>query len=100
MSRNVELEWQDDNHDASTLEYVIQLTAIKTNGIIVNQTVDKGRTFALLQNLAPFTSYKVQIHAVNSAGSGMPSSPLEFQTLEESKQAHSHTHTHTNNLIN
>ena len=93
MSRTVELQWRDAESEgkagrpatASALEYLIELS--RSGGgpksSVVNQTVDKGRTFAVMPNLLPFTGYQVRVYAINYAGMGPPSDPLAFHTLEE-----------------
>ena len=50
---------------------------------VLNETVEAGRTFTVVNNLRPFTSYHVRVYAVNYAGTGPSSSPLTFETLEE-----------------
>lgn len=81
QSRAVELQWQDENTDP-LLQYWLQLTRV-SSGVTVNQTVESGRTSFSLQQLLPFTSYQIQVQAINSAGTGPPSLLVEFQTLEE-----------------
>lgn len=66
------------------LEYRVQLTRPGTTGWTFNQTIEaRGRSLVTLPHLHAFTVYEVQVSAINSAGIGPPSAPVQFQTHEE-----------------
>lgn len=81
QSRSAEVQWLDDDVDP-LLHYLVQLVRPAT-GWTFNYTVEAGRSLVVLPHLHPFTTYQVLVYAINSAGVGPPSTPLEFQTLEE-----------------
>ena len=81
QSRTAELQWMDEEVDP-LLEYRVQLNRPGT-GWTFNHTIEAGRSVITLPHLQPFTTYQVQVNAINSAGIGPPSAPLEFQTHEE-----------------
>ena len=80
QSRSAELEWLDDHSD---VQYRIQLSRPQPSNWSFNYSVESGRSVVTLPHLQPFTVYQVVINAINSAGIGPSSAPLEFQTLEE-----------------
>lgn len=84
QSRSAELQWLDDEEVDPLLEYRVQLTRPGTTGWTFNQTIEaRGRSLVTLPHLHAFTVYEVQVSAINSAGIGPPSAPVQFQTHEE-----------------
>lgn len=84
-ARSAEIQWLSATVSELPVEYRVQLIRPFTNWSF-NYTVSFNsdtRLATTLSHLRPYTNYLVSLNAVNSAGIGPSSPPLQFQTLEE-----------------
>ena len=84
-SRTAELNWATEEDKVQ--QYRIEVSRPRTDpsgnwSVLFNYTSDH-HGLTTLAHLQPFSVYRVVVRAMNSAGTGPPSSPVEFQTLEE-----------------
>lgn len=93
QARSAEIQWLTEQYlsvaataNELPVEYRIQLTRPLTNwsfNYTINLDSGVGVKSTTLSHLRPYTDYLVTVSAVNSAGVGPNSEPLQFQTLEE-----------------
>ena len=91
QSRSAEIQWLTDQYlsvaaNELPVEYRVQLTRPLNNwsfNYTINFDSGVGIKATSLSHLRPYTEYLVTVSAINSAGVGPTSEPLQFQTLEE-----------------